>query len=210
MAKVIDMAEMERPDYGAEMKKYAYGAIAGRHIEQKDPRGAQISLEKLASKDGLNLGKDLEAFVKGTYASKEGIQTASIISANNYGKAMANSTASKLWDFYKDIRGKYIGEEEKERVETEVERFKDVNYGEIKKKMEAAEEILKSKTDNFTKEQKEKAKKELEKYQKIYILFATLNDAYLGKYESNVEEEHRRRLLQETFKEEREDLAEAA
>jgi hypothetical protein len=207
------MAEKEKPiskeDYKKSQDKYfsnlrtfSYGGVAGNSVLQKDLNSASISLEKLVLDMGLDEDK-LEGFLKGTFSSDKGIQIASAVYSDKYESARSNLTISNLWGFYDEYATKYLGDL-KEKAEEEINKFKDEEFGKIKNKYYAAQEIIKSKTSNFSEEQKKKAKEDFEKYDKIVNTLEILNTTYLRKYVNSVDEEADMRALRGIYSEKEE------
>jgi len=186
--------------YLSDLKTFAYGGVSGNALAREDYNFANVSLEKLASDMGLDTDGRLEGFLKGTFASKEGTETATNIYAGKYNSARDKSTTSNLWKFYDEYAIKYLGDL-KGKAEEEIGKFNDAEYGKIKEKYLAASEILKSQTLNFSKEQKEKAKKEMEKYGKVVTTLEILNKAYLRKYENSTDEQVDINTLKKMFSE---------
>jgi hypothetical protein len=186
--------------YLANLKDFAYGGVAGKALAEKNFPYANISLEKLASDMGLDDDDRLEGFVKGTFSSEKGIQTAASIYGDRYEISRARLTVSNLWKSYDEYSTKFLGDL-KAKAEEEISKFKDIEYGEVKDRYNSAVEIVKSKTKNFTEEQKEKAKKQVEEYQKVVGTLEILNKAYLRKYENSTDEQVDINTLKQIFSE---------
>lgn len=187
----------EQNAYINDLKTYAYGAVAGRALIEKDMGRANVSLDKLVTE---MFGKDsrLDGLLAGIYSSEEASKTASQIYANKYQSALEKTKVSNLWNFYSEQADKYIGDL-KANASKEIEKFRDLEFGKIKSKYFAASEIVKSNTTNFTKEQKENAEKDMKKYEKFVLTMQTLEDAYLDKYNSGVADESRKRLFKQLY-----------
>lgn len=183
----VEEYKKDQEKYLYNLGTFAYGAVAGNLVAQKNLPGANASLEKLALDMGIVDDSNLEGFVKGTFASDKGIQTASSIYADKYETARGRLTVSNLWGFYNNYATKYLGDL-KPKADEEMAKFKDVDYGAIRDKYLSAQEIAKSKTKNFTKEQKEKAMEDVKKYEKVIATLETLNKAYLRPYATSVDE----------------------
>lgn len=185
--------------YLSNLETFAYGGVAGKALIEKDLNSAHISLEKLATDMGLDDDR-LEGFVKGTFSSDKGIETAAAIYANTYEIAREKLTISNLWKHYDEYATKYLGDL-KAKADEEIDKFGNNEFGEIKGKYLAAKEIVKSRTSNFTEEQKEKAEKEVEEYEKVVITLEKLDKAYLRKYTNSVDEEADMKDLREMYSE---------
>jgi hypothetical protein len=196
--------EQKQNEYLSNLKTFAYGGVAGNALAKEDFNSAHISLEKLASDMGLDKDNRLEGFLKGTYATQDSIKVAASIYANRYETSRSQLTASNLLKSYDEYLEKYLGDLKGKAVE-EINKFKDTEYGKIRDKYLAADEIIKSKTSNFTKEQKERAKKELEKYGKVVTTLEILNKAYLRKYENSVDEATDINILKQIYSEDKPD-----
>jgi hypothetical protein len=179
--------ENQQNEYFSNLKTFAYGGIAGEALAKEDFGTAQASLEKLASDMGLDKDKRLEGFLKGTFATQDSIKTAATIYSNKYEVSRSKLKVPTLWKSYDELATKYLGDL-KIKADAEISKFNDSEYGKIKEKYLAASEILKSKTSNFSKEQKEKAAKDAEKYQRVVTTLEILNGAYLRKYQNSVDE----------------------
>jgi hypothetical protein len=154
----------------------------------------------------MKIDKDskLTGFLQGTYASEKGIQTASVVYANVYQEARGKLTIGKLWGFYSENATKYLGDL-KAKADEEIQRYAGTEYEKIREKYAAAAEIAKSKTNNFTKEKKENAEKDLKKYEKVVNTLEIMEKLHLRPYENNVEQERDIRLLKQLYTEKKEE-----
>jgi hypothetical protein len=141
--------------YINDLKTYSYGAVAGKALAQEDFGRASTSLDKLVTE---MFGKDsrLDGLLAGIYSSEEASKTASQVYSNKYQTALGKTKTSNLWSFYSEQADKYLGDL-KSKASEEIEKFKDMEFGKVRDKYFASVEIVKSKTNNFTKEQKESA-----------------------------------------------------
>lgn len=191
--------EAKQEEYKSDLKTFAYGAVAGNAIANKDFERAGSSLEKLIVDMELD-SKKISGLQAAATETSQTITTASKVYAGIYQKAMGGLTISNLWNFYGEYADKYLGDL-KGKAGEEMEKFKDIEFGKIMKKYFSAKEKVESETDNFSKEDKEKAGKELEKYKKVVATLSTLGEAYLDKYENGVTEQSRKDLLKSLYAE---------
>jgi hypothetical protein len=171
--------------------------VAGKALAQEDFGRASTSLDKLVTE---MFGKDsrLDGLLAGIYSSEEASKTASQVYSNKYQTALGKTKTSNLWSFYSEQADKYLGDL-KSKASEEIEKFKDMEFGKVRDKYFASVEIVKSKTNNFTKEQKESAEKDVKKYEKFILTMQTLESAYLDKYESGVTDESRKNLFKQLY-----------
>jgi len=192
-----EKAEAQK-NYLNDLKTYSYGAVAGRALKDGDANRANVSLDKLVEDMFKGEEDKLDGLLAGIYATEKGTQTAVSVYASKYQNALANLTVSNLWNFSGDLSDKYIGDLKSKATE-EVGKFGDVEFGKIQEKYLSAKEIVDSKTKNFSKEKKEKAEKDVKKYEKVMITIQTLEDAYLDKYNSGVTDESRKLLFKNLY-----------
>lgn len=192
--------ESKQKSYLSDLKTFAYGGVAGKFLMNEDLDGSQISLEKLASDMKIDKDSKLAGFLQGTYASEKGIQTASTVYANIYQTSIGKSTIGNLWSFYGESAKKYLGDL-KSKADEEIAKIAGTEYEKIRDKYLAAQEIFKSKTNNFSKEQKENAEKDMKKYAKAVNTLEIMNKLFLRPYENNVEQEKDVRLLKSLYEE---------
>ena len=196
--KTPEDIKKEQEEYISDLKNFAYGAIAGKALVEENFDSANTSLEKLSSHMKWDTNRDLEGLLKATFSNEESIKTAATIYSNRYMVSKQKTTVENLWKFYDEYATKMLGDL-KSNAQTEIDKFKDSEYGKLMEKYLSATEIVKSKTSNFTKEQKEKAQKDMEKYDKVVKTLEILDKSYLRKNDNDVDEANDIKILTQLY-----------
>ncbi|MDP3987454.1 MAG: hypothetical protein Q8P81_04485 [Nanoarchaeota archaeon] len=168
------MAEQEQtPSYSFE--KYQYGALAGLLAgSEETKRYAPSALEILAGSKGLNLGEEAEGFVRGTYASEKGLETAIKIYAGSFMEKKGEYTPSDLAGWYSDVLAG-LSDEEAGRITQYLGEYAE-SLSSINKRVSRANHILEGKnTDANTDEQVREAEKVMEKYGNLLNIISVLD-----------------------------------
>lgn len=184
--------------YLEDLARYQYADVAVRLYSNKaDAQFAPGALEKLV--DGFaGIDKDaLEGLKAGTFASKKGIETAIGIYAGKYQESLGKLDVSEFYDVRYNILKSLLGDKEANEAKSVFEKYKGQTVGSILEEVAKLQEIIKSKTKNFSKEQKEEAKKKFEKLVPIYSIINSLeqrnydelkNGATKGSYKESITE----------------------
>ncbi|MGA2130070.1 MAG: hypothetical protein ABSG05_00435 [Candidatus Pacearchaeota archaeon] len=167
------MAKQTKPDF----QKYQYGALAGRFLASKESgRYAPGALEVLAGAKGLDLGEEALGFIRGTQASEKGIQTAAGIYTGKFEEKRGEYTPAELANWYGPVLA-YANLEKKDQdkiLATLNEHDETLNA--IREASEKANYIVDAPDGLFTDEQKDRAKKLVEKYQKVLLVINVLDN----------------------------------
>ncbi len=155
--------EKEKPPYFEDLNRYQYANIAARFSTSEETAPfAASALEKLIS--GFNLDKDvLEGLKAGTFASKEGIETAINVYAGKYQKALNSFTLPEFYEVRFSTLKSVLGEEKANAAKEFFEKYKDQTIGSVIKKVSQAKAKIEDQTGLFDDKAKEEAKKTLEK-----------------------------------------------
>src|SRR3989338_4538912 len=125
----------QRPNF----EKYQYGALAAHLASSKESgRYAPGALEVLAGSKGLNLGEDAEGFIRGTKASKEGIETATQIYAGKFEEKRGEYKLIELASgWYAPVLNS-IDKEDKDKIVAKLGRYDETLVSIIKKYRKAS------------------------------------------------------------------------
>ncbi len=179
-----------------EMKKFQYGGLAGRFLSEKDLAGAKGSLEGLA-KD-LGFGPELQGFIEGTFASEKGIEKAVGTYMAKYQEFKGKSTVKELGTYYDQLIDEYL-ESKSPEAKAELDQYQTEAYGDILRKVTQAQEKIKSKTGNFSQQDKDDAQKVLDKYNKVVAILETMEEVTFDKLATGVTKNVRKKELQSLF-----------
>jgi len=200
------MTNDDYKNYGvADIKRYRAIAAARQSLEQKDSEGAKKSLEKLAESIGV-AEKDREAVVSSITSSGQSLEACLKNFEAKYGAAQANSTIGDLFNLYKDNFKSYLNEENYKEAETLFTGKDNANkkYGDLIEKYGKAQEILKSKTGNFSEEQKKKAEKEYKELSKYMTPLQVFENLEVKKIAEPIEKSSIKELLNSLYQKEEE------
>ena len=192
------MTKTKTPDFSS-FEKYMFGALAGRLASSEESsRFAPNALELLAGSKGLNLGKEAEGFVKGTYASKEGIQTAIGIYGGMFEKERGQYSPADLTEWYMPLLSD-LEKEEKEKI-VEILGKHAESTQEINKRYLKAVRVVKDSEDENLKELHDKkkvseSKEILEKYREIMSTLRVLDEYKFENLRPDVIDEARKKDL---------------
>lgn len=151
-----------------EPERYQHALAAAQFIEQENSNSARKCLEKLTKDMGIVPGSDAYlGLVWNVSEDSKGWMNAINIYASKYHELFGAKTVSSLFDKYDDSLKKYLDKDEMIIAKEIFDSFKDEKYGDIQKKVVKAEETIKSKTGNFSEDQKKAAQKVIEKYAPI-------------------------------------------
>jgi hypothetical protein len=196
------MAKDAKPK-GEEQKidpnRYQYGAVADAFVEAKDYHSAGKSLEALAK--SLKPDQDItEIFVGPAMRHQETVRESSEIANKKYNDALEALTMPEMFTRYSGALEKRLGKDSQEYTNAKelFENYGDKTYGSIKKKIASLKERKDSETDNFTQEEKDKAKEEYEKkYSDIEKLITLLEGAQVNQLSSPIRDQSITELIKE-------------
>ena len=187
--------ERQTPDY-SKLFRYQYGALAAQFLKEKDTGSVNGSLEMLVGKDGLNLGKEAEGFIRGTQASEKGIQTAVSIYLGAFEEARGEYSPADLTGWYSGVLSG-LGDEESGRITQYLGKYKE-SWKEISGKVIGANHTLKGAgTGANTPEQIAEAQKTMEKYSGVFNLIGDLDRYHFEKLRPKATEKARMNELRE-------------
>lgn len=160
-----------------DFQKYQYAGLAANLAGSRE--GAMYvpgALEVLAGEKGLKLGEEALGFIRGTLASKEGIQTAIKTYAEKFEEKRGEYKPADLTDWYDSVLTD-LGEEEREKIEGALKEH-DEPLKSINEKYERASYIASDDAPKgiFTPDQIADAKKTLKKYENLVTVLATLDN----------------------------------
>ncbi len=149
-----------------DVTRYELGNVASRLVMQKDIPNAKGALKKLAA--DLGRGDEYSGFVDTVLGDERAIKNASLLYGSKFNTAIGGINIGELYNLrYNKILQAYFDDADRPTVEGLIKEFSGETYGEIIGKITAANEILESRTKNFSDDQKREAKKTLDKYQYI-------------------------------------------
>jgi len=176
--------------------QFRYALVGARALERKNTPLAETSLEKLAGEMGILDSSAKKAFAR-SYPTDKARSDAMNIYSSYYLQGLQKLTVSDIYSRSSDYYEKYFGDQ----TENILKEFGDETFEDISKKVEKANEIVKSETGNFTKKKKEEAKKTLEKYGLIYNCIAGIElDRKISELSIPLEEESMRNSFSEKYK----------
>ncbi len=153
-------------------EQYQHGALAAQLLREKSPYTAN-ALEVLAGERGLNLGEEAEGFVKGTYASQKGIETATKIYSDKFDEERGTYTPGEAARWYDPV---LEGLEPEERASiVGILESKDETIADITKKVGDAAYVLQSPEGMFTEDKLSEARSTIEKYQGVMKVMGDLD-----------------------------------
>jgi len=158
-----------------DIQRYRYGGLANALLKSEDLAGVQESLNLLAV--DLGLGDEAKGFMDGAMASEQGIATAAGVYAKKRSKALEESTIKDLGEYFNDYIG-YVNAENAEKLKGVLGKYSDKTLGEIKKKVDRAEYVLKGKDKYaFKPEEIEEAKSIVRDYKPLFEILGTVEQA---------------------------------
>lgn len=154
-------------------EKYAYASIAAQMAQSQEDQmylyGATELLRKNLSfgEDGGDLYKGFVANEEGEFISKEAKERFINVYLQKFIKKQSEAKPSEILEWYlSNISG--ISEDLKKLAKSEFNKFGEKSYGQINEKLSYLNYIANEAPENEVgKEQKEKAKKEMQKYLKF-------------------------------------------
>lgn len=179
------------------LQRYRPAVLAEQFAQEKNSTASTGALEKLVGT--IELGEDgLDAF---NYLRKDpnGEEIITSIYSGKYNKILGDSKIGDLFGFYKSYFDKYLDEESCKRAEAEFKSI-DEKYSDIKDKIIGAQEILSSKRQNISDDEKEVAKNTLRKYGKIMLPLSKFENFELNKLRDPIDEEAFKKDLAEMYK----------
>ena len=178
--------------------KYRPIQLASEYARDESPRGSlgvKYSLNKL--NDYLDLGADGKILLKKAAEDERGQK----IIINAYAEATQNArdevTMGEMFAHYQNRLKPYFKEETWNNKVKAYESIKDEKYGIILEKIAQAQEVISSKTNRWSEEDKRKAIDEIKKYQKYIVPLQDLENDDLTKMKSEVDVDVRKELYEE-------------
>ena len=190
------MAEEKTLEEKLEM--YVYAKVAKALASAKDERGVKFSLDKLV--DEFDAREDMKGFVKKVYGEPKGDKIVADYFSEEYDRVLGSSTIDNLKEIYNPYFESYFkegseGEEgAREKAYEIFDKFKDDNYGSIRKKVEKAKAIMDAGEDAFEKDEVEDAEKTLKKYGKVISLINIFEEDKITKLSEPIRKDSRKKL----------------
>src|SRR3989344_7992752 len=104
----VRINKMEKKKGTLYYDEYRYGEQARRFFQTKEGQiHVKSSLEKLVQETGAD--ENARAFVEGTYASKEGLATATKVGAEDYAEGFGSLTIKDIYQIYEPTIQAYLG-----------------------------------------------------------------------------------------------------
>lgn len=194
------MANEDKPKYLEDLTRYSYANVGLRLLSNKeDAPFARGALEKLV--DSFGVDKDiLDGLKAGTFASKEGVQTAIQIYAGKYQKALGSLDVPEFYDVRSGILKSLLGEKANE-AKTVFEKYKGQTVDSITKKFRQANAKLEDDTGLFDDKAKEEAEKTLRKLAPIYNLITLLEKRNYEELKNGATKSTYKEMINESLKE---------
>lgn len=180
----------------ANYNQFRYATVAARAFKNKDVATSQSALEKLALEMGIVNEKAQEKFGQSYSSSEEALQHAIGTYSSGYYEGLEKQTVTDLFSNYETYFKRYIGGK-KEDVLAE---FGEETFGDIEKKVKGAVEIMESDTDNFSEDDKKKAKKTLEKYGLIRRVLMKVEEEKISELYTPLEQDTIQKSFEERYK----------
>jgi hypothetical protein len=172
------------PTYNS-YNQFVYAAAAAKALERKDKRTAENALEKLAVDMGVTDSDAQKAFMESYAYSDEALQNAVGIYSGKYFGGLYKQPIENIFRDHSNYVQGYVGDKEKEVIaEFGGETFEGIN-----KKMQAASEIMQSKTDNFDDKKKKEAKEIMDKYGFLYQILTGIQNERIRSLHYPLEQE---------------------
>lgn len=189
------MTDKPKTETAPNFQKFQYGYLAGRLLMDGDSKYISGSLELLAGKEGLNLSKEAQGFVKATFASEESLKRAAAIYSGSFQEALSGVKVSDYYKWFSEELGG-LSDEAKSKFSKEVNNFGSEEYISLMKKIGKAERISKNEDGEYSKEKIENANKDLQKYQGISLVLGNLQNYKMEKLRSKAVEVTRSKDLE--------------
>ena len=188
------------PDF----QKYQYaGLAASLATSEESAKYIPGALEVLAGAKGLNLGEEALGFIRGTQASKEGIETAINVYNQKFQEERGKYKPIDLSKWYDSVLTN-LKDTEKTKILTALEKY-DETIKDIGKKVKLALRVVNSQEDDdlkdeYTPEQVSEAKDTLKKYQDVVSVMAALDNYKFEELRSDAVEATRKISLESLVK----------
>lgn len=176
---------------------YSYAAVASR-VFPKDERGTKFCIDKLVGK--ISQDEDLIGFVKHVRGEKGGDKRVIDYFSGRYDKVLGGSKVGDLRTLYSHNiedyfeKGKDGEEGAREKADALFEKFRDENYGSVRKKMAKAKVVLESGEEAFNKDEIADAEKTLRKYGKLATLIEIFEEDKITKLAEPIRKKSRKAL----------------
>ncbi len=190
--------EKEEIKYLDSLMKYRPAAVATKFYQEKNETAAKGALEKLVST--LDIGEDGPAMLKAIREGREGDKTLASIYAPEYEKILMGAKVKDLFEFYSDHFKKYIEGDSYDEAVKVFNEYGNETYKDMYAKVIEAQEKLSSKSPNVTDEDREKAKKTIEKYGRITMPIQNFENLELKKLADPLEDTALKKDLTAMFK----------
>jgi len=187
-----------------DFEQYQYAGLAASLAGSQE--GAQYipgALEVLAGDKGLKLGEEALGFIRGTQASKEGIETAINVYNQKFHDERGKYKPIDLAKWYDSVLTD-LEDTEKTKILTALEKH-DETLKDIKKKFKIALRVVESQEDDdlkdeYTPEQRSEAKETIEKYKDVLDVMATLDNYKFEELRPDAVETTKKRSLESLVK----------
>jgi len=167
-------SQEQNPYTTEDIKRYRPIALAQEQAKDEDNlKNGKLeqTLLKFNEEAGIKYERqeDAETAARTLVSNPRALQEYIANFGEKFGKALEGSTIGQLYELYSEKFDSYLSPESLAKAQEIFEANADRKYGEFMEDYIATGEIVKSKTDNFTKEQKEKAKEKLKYLNKIMV-----------------------------------------
>jgi len=173
-------------------ERYGYGALAGRLL-RSNPKYANGSLDVLAGEEGLNLGEDAVGFIRGTQASKEGVETAISVYAGKFEEERGRLKPSELASWYDSVL-EGLDEGDKDTIIDTLGKY-DETVGDLTMKVTKAQKVLEA-PEAFGKIEVSKANGTMRKYGEVLSVISMLDEYVFERMRPVAVEATRKRSLE--------------
>lgn len=189
-------------DLEGKLERYEYGKLAQTLKDSPDYANIALGLVDRSYMDSA----DEEIFDK-YLSSKEGVETASLIYSKAYDKAHSSATVGELGNYYSSLIEDIVGDEDRESLETELDKFSDETLGDINKKVAKALYILQGAKKGLYDASEDELRSAIstsKKYETVVQMIQTLENIKLGRLEPRIAEIVARKNLEGLAKKVRE------
>lgn len=194
------MAEEKKYTYKPEdIERYRPIALAPEFVEKKDMGALEKTLLEFVSGLGVKVDHDVESEVTFITSKPDRLEDYIGLYTGKYQKALRSSTLKELRNLYSDLFEKFYDKENLPKVNKVFN--SDETYGDFIKKYVRVVEIVQSKTDNFTDEQKKKAESDLKELNKIIFPLTEFEKLKIDYLRKPINEESLKKTLNDAYKE---------
>lgn len=199
------MAEKEQKLPNPDM--YRHAKAGAQFLQAKDVASAGKCLEQLASE--MKVSEENKPFLIWNATANDpssqmrqyGMAKGLEIGVGKYEEEIGKLTVSQMFERYSTEFDKYLGEEEREKAKSAFEKLGGKTYSSISEQVAQLQEIMGSKTDRWSEEDKAKAEKEYtEKYANVVETIQEFEGVRIGKLMNPMQEESVKSNVKERFK----------